>query len=276
MAFSSTAHAVASTVADALASRRQSTVCRASSRLSSSFLSTSFPRVAAARAPAQRVAAVTVRAQAVAAGKKSVLIVNTNGGGHTVIGFYFSKELLAAGHAVTVLTVGEEGSEKMKKLPFSHFSELTSVGANTVWGDPADIDTTFDVVLDNNGKDLDTVKYVIIPSSPAFSSRLCRQPDRHAIVRKRPVPIPGSGMQVMNIAHVRDLAGMLALAVESLDAAAGKIFNCVSDRAITFNGLVKMCAAAAGVDAEIVHYDPAAVSVDAKKAFPFRKMVQPH
>jgi len=54
--------------------------------------------------------------------KKSVLIVNTNSGGHAVIGFYFAKELLAAGHAVTVLTVGDEGSDKMKKPPFSRFS----------------------------------------------------------------------------------------------------------------------------------------------------------
>lgn len=60
--------------------------------------------------------------RAEAAKKQSVLIVNTNSGGHAVIGFYFAKELLAAGHAVTVLTVGDEGSDKMKKPPFSRFS----------------------------------------------------------------------------------------------------------------------------------------------------------
>jgi hypothetical protein len=43
--------------------------------------------------------------------------------------------------------------------------ELTSGGAKTVWGDPADVGAavggaSFDVVLDNNGKDLDAVKYV--------------------------------------------------------------------------------------------------------------------
>jgi nucleoside-diphosphate-sugar epimerase len=93
------------------------------------------------------------------------------------------------------------------------------------------------------------------------------------IVRKRPVPIPGSGMQLTNISHARDLGSMLTLAVENPDAAAGKIFNCVSDRAVTLDGLAKMCAAAAGTTAEIVHYDPAAAGVDAKKAFPFRNMV---
>ncbi|KAF0933173.1 hypothetical protein E2562_016122 [Oryza meyeriana var. granulata] len=333
MAFSSTAAAAASTAAFTSGQRR-TTACRPS--LSSSFLSAFPGGVAVARrcAVAPRVGAVTVRAQA--AVKKSVLIVNTNGGGHAVIGFYFAKELLAAGHAVTVLTVGEEGSDKMKKPPFSRFSELTSAGAKTVWGDPADVGAvvsgaSFDVVLDNNGKDLDAVKpvadwaksagvgqFLFISSAGIYTptdepphvegdavkesaghvgvekyiagqfsnwasfrpqymigsgnNKDCEEWFFDRIVRKRPVPIPGSGMQVTNISHVRDLASMLALAVESPEAAAGRIFNCVSDRAVTFNGLVKMCAAAAGADPEIVHYDPATVGVDAKKTFPFRNM----
>lgn len=60
--------------------------------------------------------------KAVAAEKKNVLIVNTNSGGHAVIGFYFAKELLGSGHQVTILTVGEESSDKMKKPPFNRFS----------------------------------------------------------------------------------------------------------------------------------------------------------
>lgn len=52
--------------------------------------------------------------------------------------------------------------------------ELTSAGGRTVWGDPADVGAavggaSFDVVLDNNGKDLDTVRYVReteIPRAP--------------------------------------------------------------------------------------------------------------
>ena len=93
------------------------------------------------------------------------------------------------------------------------------------------------------------------------------------IVRKRPVPIPGSGMQLTNISHAMDLGSMLTLAVENPDAAAGKIFNCVRDRFVTINGLAKMCAASAGATGEIVNYDPAAAGVDAKKAFPVRNMV---
>lgn len=93
------------------------------------------------------------------------------------------------------------------------------------------------------------------------------------IVRGRAVPIPGSGMQLTNIAHVRDLSSMLTAAVEKPDAAKAKIFNCVSDRAVTLDGMAKLCAQAAGLPVEIVHYDPKAVGVDAKKAFPFRNMV---
>ena len=48
--------------------------------------------------------------------------MNTNAGGHAVIGFYFAKELLGSGHQVTIMTVGEESSDKMKKPPFSRFS----------------------------------------------------------------------------------------------------------------------------------------------------------
>jgi hypothetical protein len=61
------------------------------SALLSSFLVGAFPRVAAA--PAAHAATISVCAKA----KKSVLIVNTNSGGHAVIGFYFAKELLAVG-----------------------------------------------------------------------------------------------------------------------------------------------------------------------------------
>lgn len=93
------------------------------------------------------------------------------------------------------------------------------------------------------------------------------------IVRNRPVPIPGSGMQLTNISHVRDLSSMLTSAVQNPDAASGNIFNCVSDRAVTLDGMAKLCARAAGLSVEIVHYDPKAVGIDAKKAFPFRNMV---
>lgn len=66
---------------------------------------------------------------------------------------------------------------------------------------------------------------------------------------------------------------MLTLGVEKPEAAKGRIFNCVSDRTVTLDGMAKYCAEAAGLPVDIVHYDPKAVGVDAKKAFPFRNMV---
>ncbi|PON63942.1 NAD(P)-binding domain containing protein [Trema orientale] len=268
--------------------------------------------------------------------KKKVLIVNTNSGGHAVIGFYFAKELLGSGHEVTILTVGEEGSDKMKKPPFNRFSEIVSGGGQTVWGDPSEVGkvvggAAFDVVLDNNGKDLDTVKpvadwakssgvkqFLYISSAGIYkpteepphvegdvvkadashvgvekyiaeifsswaifrpqymigsgNNKDCEEWFFDRIVRDRPVPIPGSGMQLTNISHVRDLSSILTLAVEKPEAASGKIFNLVSDRAVTLDGIAKLCAQAAGRPVNIVHYDPKAIGIDAKKAFPFRNM----
>lgn len=66
---------------------------------------------------------------------------------------------------------------------------------------------------------------------------------------------------------------MITLAIAKPDVANGTIFNAVSERAVTFNGLVKLCAAAAGKEAEIVYYDPEAIGIDARKSFPFRNMV---
>ncbi|KAF7087798.1 hypothetical protein CFC21_090959 [Triticum aestivum] len=334
MAFSPATTATAARAAGAFTSARVSS--SPPSSLSSPFLPRVAGAIVARRGRGARAAASPVRAQAAGAAKKNVLVVNTNSGGHAVIGFYFAKALLAAGHAVTVLTVGDEGSDKMKKPPFSRFSELTSAGAKTVWGDPADVGAavggaSFDVVLENNGKDLDAVKpvadwaksagvgqFLFISSAGIYlqtdepphvegdavkesaghvgvekyiaaefgswasfrpqymtgsgNNKDCEEWFFDRIVRKRPVPIPGSGMQLTNISHARDLGSMLTLAVDNPDAAAGKIFNCVSDRGVTLNGLAKMCAAAAGATVEIVNYDPAAAGVDAKKAFPFRNM----
>ncbi|CAM8897103.1 unnamed protein product [Rhodiola kirilowii] len=308
-----------------------------SSTLSSSFsVSNSFLNHLTSPRPSLFVSSsLSVRAS-VAAEKKKVLIVNTNSGGHAVIGFYLAKELLGSGHEVTILTVGDEGSDKMKKPPFSRFNEITAAGGKTVWGDPAAVGevvggASFDVVLDNNGKDLDSVRPVIdwakssgakqflfISSagiykateepphvegdkvkadaghvlveqyiSETFSSwasfrpqymigsgnnKDCEEWFFDRIVRGRPVPIPGSGMQLTNISHVKDLSSMLTAAVANPDAASGKIFNCVSDRAVTLDGFARLCAKAAGLPVSIVHYDPKAIGIDAKKAFPFRIM----
>jgi nucleoside-diphosphate-sugar epimerase len=72
------------------------------------------------------------------------------------------------------------------------------------------------------------------------------------------------------VAHAEDLATMLTAAVGNA-AANGQIFNAVTDRAISLDGMARLCAKVAGKEAQIVHYDPKKVEgVDVKKAFPFR------
>ncbi|KAJ7522899.1 hypothetical protein O6H91_18G030700 [Diphasiastrum complanatum] len=269
--------------------------------------------------------------------KHNVLVVNTNSGGHAFIGFWVAKEMRAAGHRVTVFTVGAETSEKMNKPPFSQFS-LREIGVETVWGDPSSIgakfgsNASFDIVLDNNGKDLEAVKpvadwanesgvgqFLFVSSAGIYktsdelphiegdavkadaghvgvenyigqlsfqswasfrpqymtgfgNNKDCEEWFFDRIVRGRPVPIPSPGLQLTNIAHVSDLSSMIALAIEKPKEAHGTIFNAVSDRAVTFDGLVRLCALAAGCEAKIIHYDPKALNIDAKKAFPFRNM----
>lgn len=49
---------------------------------------------------------------------------------------------------------------------FENIQEIVSAGGSTVWGSPADVGSVvggeaFDVVLDNNGKDLDAVRFVV-------------------------------------------------------------------------------------------------------------------
>jgi len=50
---------------------------------------------------------------------------------------------------------------------FLLLKEIVGAGGKTVWGNPAEVGkavegATFDVVLDNNGKDLDTVRFVAL------------------------------------------------------------------------------------------------------------------
>ena len=115
--------------------------------------------------------------------KKSVVIVNTNGGGHANIGLWLAKTLAAAGHDVTMNVVGAEDDKKMAKTPFTLFDEIRTMGVKTVWANPDEVSTKhsgakFDVVVDNNGKDMDTVGpvadfAVAAGASPAFA-RACQ------------------------------------------------------------------------------------------------------
>lgn len=92
------------------------------------------------------------------------------------------------------------------------------------------------------------------------------------IVRDRPVPIPGNGMALTQFGHCQDLAAAMA-AVLGNEQAIGQIYNVSGDRAVTFDGLARACATAAGKDPttlRIVHYDPKKFDFGKRKAFPMR------
>ncbi len=92
------------------------------------------------------------------------------------------------------------------------------------------------------------------------------------IVRDRPLPIPGDGMALTQMGHVADLAAAMA-AVLGNPAAVGQIYNISGERAVTFDGLARACAIAAGKDPaslKLVHYNPKAFDFGKQKAFPLR------
>lgn len=92
------------------------------------------------------------------------------------------------------------------------------------------------------------------------------------ILRDRPVLIPGNGMALTQFGHCQDLAAAMA-AVLGNERAIGQIYNVSGDRAVTFDGLARACAAAAGKDPsslQIIHYDPKKFDFGKRKAFPLR------
>lgn len=276
----------------------------------------------ASRRPSARRGSVVVR-------NDSCLIVNTKGGGHAFLGLHLAQKLIKSGHSVTILNDGDQ--EKLsKKAPFNQYPSVT--GATTVWGKPTDPSTypsgPFDVVYDNNGKDLDNCKplidhfkgkvkhYVFVSSAGAYNANAiepmhvegderkgsaghvavekyleseglpytifqplyiygphtakdCEQWFMDRIMRDRPVPIPSPGIQLTTLSHVEDLADMLAL-VPGNPTVIKQQYNICGDRCITFDGIARAVAQAAGKDAKIVHYDPSKMGLKKGEGFPFR------
>ncbi len=92
------------------------------------------------------------------------------------------------------------------------------------------------------------------------------------IVRDRSIPIPGNGLHFTQLGHCKDLAAAMA-AVLGNEKAIGEIYNVSGDRYVTFDGLARACAAAAGKSPDslqIVHYDPKKFDFGKRKAFPMR------
>lgn len=92
------------------------------------------------------------------------------------------------------------------------------------------------------------------------------------IVRDRPIPIPGNGLHITQLGHVADLASAMVAAAGN-SKTIGKIYNISGDRYVTFDGLARACALAAGKDPEqlqLIHYDPKQFDFGKRKAFPMR------
>jgi nucleoside-diphosphate-sugar epimerase len=92
------------------------------------------------------------------------------------------------------------------------------------------------------------------------------------LVRDRPIPIPGSGLQMTQLGHCQDLAKAM-VAVLGNGNAVGEVYNVSGDRYVSFDGLARSCALAVGKDPDqikLVHYDPKAFDFGKRKAFPLR------
>lgn len=92
------------------------------------------------------------------------------------------------------------------------------------------------------------------------------------IVRNRPIPIPGNGMHITQFGHVKDLATAMTRVLGNQHVI-GQVYNVSGDRFVTFDGLARACAVAAGKspdDIKIIHYDPKKFDFGKRKAFPMR------
>eukprot|EP00243_Klebsormidium_subtile_P002224 TRINITY_DN142_c0_g1_i2.p1 TRINITY_DN142_c0_g1~~TRINITY_DN142_c0_g1_i2.p1 ORF type:complete len:427 (+),score=125.47 TRINITY_DN142_c0_g1_i2:111-1391(+) len=270
-----------------------------------------------------------------ASASRKVLLVNTHAGGHAVIGFWLAKQLQEDGHKVTFFIAGDESSDKNKKEPFTKLEELRSAGVKVVWGSPAKVGSTvegsFDTVIDNNGKDLESVQPVAdwalsngasqflfvssagiyknteepphvegdpvkadaghvqvekylneagFSSGAAFfrpqyitgkyNNKDCEEWFFDRIVRDRAVPIPGSGMQITQLGHVKDLAEAF-VAVLGNPKALGQVYNISGAKYVTFDGIARACAKAGGFpEPELVHFNAKDFDFGKKKPFPLR------
>lgn len=90
------------------------------------------------------------------------------------------------------------------------------------------------------------------------------------ITRRLPVPVPGNGEQLIALSNAQDVASMITACVGN-SAAVNQVFNCGTDKFLSYNSVVQIAAEAAGVnpkDVKIVYYDP--VKLSFKPDFPFR------
>lgn len=92
----------------------------------------------------------------------------------------------------------------------------------------------------------------------------------HRIKAGRPVPVPGSGMQVTQLGHVKDLAAAFVKCLSN-PKAFKQVYNISGEKYVTFDGMAIACARAMGApEPEIVHFNAKDFDFGKKKPFPFR------
>lgn len=92
------------------------------------------------------------------------------------------------------------------------------------------------------------------------------------IVKDRPILVPGDGMALTQLGHVADLAEAMAAVLDN-PKAIGQIYNISGERYVTFDGLAKACAEAAGRNPAkliLLHYELKKFNFGKRKAFPMR------
>lgn len=92
----------------------------------------------------------------------------------------------------------------------------------------------------------------------------------HRLKAGRPIPVPGSGMQVTQLGHVKDLATAFVKVLGNKKAAK-QVYNISGERLVTFDGIARACAKAMGApEPEIIHYSEKDFDFGKDKPFPMR------
>lgn len=92
----------------------------------------------------------------------------------------------------------------------------------------------------------------------------------HRLKAGRPIPVPGSGLQITQLGHVKDLA-VAFVKVLANEKASKQVYNISGEKYVTFDGIARACAKAGGFpDPEIVHFNAKEFDFGKSKAFPLR------
>ncbi|GLI66076.1 hypothetical protein VaNZ11_009795, partial [Volvox africanus] len=260
-------------------------------------------------------------------------------GGTRFIGLYLARQLVQAGHEVTLFTRGKKkvAYEIPDDTPSSFASFSRSI--KHIQGDRMDFPEVerklaregFQVVYDINGREAVEVEpvlkgtkstleqYIYCSSAGVYlkndmmphreedavdpKSRHKGKLDTEELLRKsgvnftsirpvyiygplnynpveewffhrlkagRPIPVPGSGQQVTQLGHVKDLATAFVKVLGNKKAAR-QIYNISGERFVTFDGIAKACAKAMGApEPEIIHYNAKEFDFGKDKPFPMR------